>query len=159
MRTYVTYYGKPGVFFFSLDASHLSAVWGARIFYRLPYWHATMKVKGRGKLKIEYQSKRSHGPKPAELRLSYGPAGQVFQARPGSLEYFLNERYCLYTTSRKRLYRTDIHHLPWSLQGASVDVELNTMTQTLAIDLPATPDLAHFSRSLKILLWAPERLR
>ena len=48
VRTYVTFGGRPGVYFFSLDASHLSAVWGARVFYRLPYWHAAMKVKGRG---------------------------------------------------------------------------------------------------------------
>jgi len=48
VRTYVSYNGKPGVYFFSLDASNLSAVWGARVFYRLPYWQAAMKVKGRG---------------------------------------------------------------------------------------------------------------
>ena len=74
VRTYVTYDGKPGVYFFSLDASNLSAVWGARMFYRLPYWQASMKVKGRGGPKLEYVSKRQHGPKPAELRCSYGPA-------------------------------------------------------------------------------------
>jgi len=28
VRTYVAYEGRPGVYFFSLDASHLSAVWG-----------------------------------------------------------------------------------------------------------------------------------
>lgn len=158
LRTYVTYGGKPGVYFFSLDASHLSAVWGARIFYRLPYWHAAMKVKGRGSAKIDYRSKRSHGPKPAELRASYGPTAPAFRARPGSLEHFLTERYCLYAVNRKRLYRADIHHLPWGLEPAAFDLELNTMAQTVGIELPATPDLAHFSRALKVLVWAPERL-
>jgi uncharacterized protein len=158
VRTYVTYNGKPGVYFFSLDASHLSAVWGARIFYRLPYWHAAMKVKGQEKLHIEYQSTRSHGPKPAELRLRYGPSGPGFRARPGSLEHFLTERYCLYTASRKRLYRTDIHHLPWSLEPATAEIGVNTMAQTAGIELPAQPDLMHFSRALKVLVWAPERL-
>jgi uncharacterized protein YqjF (DUF2071 family) len=158
VRTYVTFNGKPGVYFFSLDASHLSAVWGARIFYRLPYWHAAMKVKGRGGPKIAYRTKRSHGPKPAELRASYGPAAPAFLARPGSLEHFLTERYCLYAASRKRLYRADIHHLPWELQPAAVELQLNTMAQTAGIELPATPHLTHFSRSLKVLVWAPERL-
>lgn len=158
VRTYVTFGGKPGVFFFSLDASHLSAVWGARIFYRLPYWHAAMKVKGRGGPKIEYRTTRSHGPKPAELRASYGPVGQPSGAYAGSLEHFLTERYCLYSASRKRLYRADIHHLPWNLQAAAVELELNTMAQTVGIDLPAEPDLKHFARSLKVLVWAPERL-
>lgn len=158
VRTYVSYDGKPGVYFFSLDASHLSAVWGARIFYRLPYWHAEMKVKGRGKAKVQYQSKRSHGPKPAELRISYGPTAPAFRARPGSLEYFLTERYCLYAASRKRLYRADIHHLPWSLEPACAEIELNTMTETFGIALPPSPELLHFSRTLKVLVWAPQRL-
>lgn len=160
VRTYVTYDGKPGVYFFSLDASNLSAVWGARVFYRLPYWQASMKVTGRGGAKIEYVSKRQHGPKPAELKCSYGPASpRTFQAHPGSLDHFLTERYCLYVTSRKRLYRAEIHHLPWSLQGAEISVETNTMAQPVGLQLPLQPDLAYFARELKVLFWAPERLR
>jgi len=159
VRTYVTYEGKPGVYFFSLDASHLSAVWGARIFYRLPYWHVTMKVKGRGEPVITYYSKRSHGPKPTELGLTYGPTAPGFRSRPGSLEYFLTERYCLYAASRKRLYRTDIHHLPWSLEPAAAEIQHNTMTKTLGIALPPAPSLMHYSRALNVLVWAPERLR
>ena len=109
----------------------------ARIFYRLPYWQAAMKVKGRGGPKIEYRTKRSHGPKPAELRAPTGRLRRAFHARPGSLEHFLTERYCLYSVSRKRLYRADIHHLPWDLQPATVELELNTMAQTAGIELPA----------------------
>jgi uncharacterized protein YqjF (DUF2071 family) len=158
VRTYVTYDGKPGVYFFSLDASHLSAVWGARIFYRLPYWHAEMKVKGRGQPTIDYRSRRSHGPKPAELRMTYGPVGAAFHSKTGSLEHFLTERYCLYATTRRRLYRANIHHLPWSLEPAAASIELNTMTATLGVELPPQPDLMHFSRALTVLVWAPERL-
>lgn len=158
VRTYVTYGGKPGVYFFSLDASHLSAVWGARIFYRLPYWHASMKVKRRGTPEVHYTSKRTHGPQPAELRAKYGPVEAGFHARPESLEYFLSERYCLYAASRQRLYRADIHHLRWTLEPANADIELNTMAQTIGIDLPALADLTLFSRTLKVLVWAPERL-
>ncbi len=159
VRTYVSYGDKPGVYFFSLDASNLSAVWGARIFYRLPYWEASMKVQGKGGLKIDYISKRHHGPKPAELKCSYGPATpQAFQARPGSIEHFLTERYCLYALSRKRLYRGEIHHLPWDLQAAAVDLRENSMAQTAGLQLPPRPDLAYFAREMKVLLWAPERL-
>jgi hypothetical protein len=158
VRTYVSYEGKPGVYFFSLDASNLSAVWGARIFYRLPYWQASMKVEGRGGALLRYRSKRQHGPKPAELCLSYGPASKSFHARPGSLPHFLSERYCLYSYSRKRLYRGEIHHLPWDLQEASLELEQNTMAQTAGIELPTRPDAVHFSRELKVLFWPPERL-
>lgn len=159
VRTYVTYGGKPGVYFFSLDAGNLSAVWGARMFYRLPYWQASMKVKGKGTAKIEYSSQRHHGPKPAELKCSYAPVdAHAFEAHPGSLEHFLSERYCLYAASRKRLYRGDIHHLPWRLQRAEVEVQQNTMAQTAGFELPLKPDLAYFVRELKVLFWAPERL-
>ena len=159
VRTYVTYDGKPGVYFFSLDAGNLSAVWGARIFYRLPYWQASMKVRGRGGPELDYASKRQHGPKPAELKCLYGPAGpQSFHASPGSLEHFLSERYCLYTVTRKRLYRGEIHHLPWDLQSAKVQVQENTMANTAGFELPLEPDLTYFARELKVLFWAPERL-
>lgn len=158
VRTYVTYQGKPGVYFFSLDASTLAAVWGARVFYRLPYWQAGMKVSGRGNAKIEYRSKRHHGPKPAEFKGSYAPHSRSFSAVSGSLLYFLTERYCLYAYNRKRLYRADIHHLPWELQSATFEVQQNTMTKTLGFDLPDGPELAAFSRELKVLIWAPQRL-
>ena len=159
VRTYVSYDGKPGVYFFSLDASNLSAVWGARVFYRLPYWQASMKVSGKGKTTIKYDSKRQHGPKPAELKCSYGPASaRAFHARPSSLEHFLTERYCLYTTTRNRLYRGDIHHLPWDLQDAQVEMKQNTMAQPTGLQLAPEADIAFFARELKVLFWAPERL-
>lgn len=158
VRTYVSYEGKPGVFFFSLDAGNLSAVWGARIFYRLPYWKAAMRVKGRGSEKVTYHSKREHGPKPAIFRGWYGPVGTAFHAVPGSIRHFLSERYCLYACNRGRLYRAEIHHLPWSLQDAAYEIEENTMGSAAGIEMPAKPELANFSRELKVLVWAPERL-
>jgi uncharacterized protein YqjF (DUF2071 family) len=160
VRTYVTYDGKPGVYFFSMDASNLSAVWGARMFYRLPYWQASIKVKGKGEAKIDYASKRQHGPKPAELRCVYGPTGpERFQARPGSLEHFIAERYCLYSMSGKRLYRGEIHHLPWDLQEAVAEVQTNTLAQPAGLQLAAEADRVLFARESKVLFWAPERLR
>ncbi len=158
VRTYVTLDGKPGVYFFSLDASNLSAIWGARMFYRLPYWQAAMKLKGRGGPRIDYVSKRQHGPKPAELRCAYGPSSSAFRARPGSLAHFLTERYCLYAATRKRLYRGEIHHLPWELQEAEFELAENSMAQPAGISLPTLPEIAHFAREMKVLFWAPERL-
>ena len=51
VRTYVTMRDKsgrdkPGVFYFSVDAANLSAVWLARVFFRMPYWHASIQVSG-----------------------------------------------------------------------------------------------------------------
>jgi hypothetical protein len=80
------------------------------------------------------------------------------RAYPDTIEHFLAERYCLYSVSGKRLYRADIHHLPWELQAADVELERNTMAAPVGIELPIRPDLKYFSRSIKVLVWAPERL-
>jgi uncharacterized protein YqjF (DUF2071 family) len=40
VRTYVKLDEKPGVYFFSLDAGSVLAVFGARTFYALPYFYA-----------------------------------------------------------------------------------------------------------------------
>jgi uncharacterized protein YqjF (DUF2071 family) len=165
VRTYVTYQDKngktkPGVYFFSLDAGNLSAVWGARIFFRLPYWHAVMKIDGKDE--IIYRSKRVHGPKAdkgmPEFRGRYWATGLPRRATPGSLAEFLSERYCLYAWNRKKLYRSEIHHLPWPLQMAATEIEVNTMSEPLGLRLPLKPDFSQVSRSLKVLLWPPDRL-
>lgn len=158
VRTYVSYQGKPGVFFFSLDAGNLSAVWGARVFYRLPYWKAAMKITGVGSDEIGYSSEREHGPRPAVFRGAYGPVSEPAEAVPGSAQHFLSERYCLYAFNRKRLYRAEIHHLPWLLQEARCEIQENSMSQPAGIELPSQPHLVNFSRELKVLVWAPERL-
>ena len=46
LRTYVTMQGKPGLFYFSVDAANLSAVWFARVFFRMQYWHAAIQISG-----------------------------------------------------------------------------------------------------------------
>src|SRR5438067_4030108 len=67
VRTYVTYNGKPGVFFLSLDAFNPPAVWGARLAYRLPYFYARMSVKVEeggeyGTGNVHYSSVRFRNP-------------------------------------------------------------------------------------------------
>src|SRR5882757_4330843 len=44
VRTYVTVNGKPGVYFFSLDAENLPAVYAARMGFSLAYFYAKMSV-------------------------------------------------------------------------------------------------------------------
>ena len=50
VRTYVTLDGRPGVWFFSLDAGNPLAVWIARAWFKLPYFTAdiTSSTRGRG---------------------------------------------------------------------------------------------------------------
>jgi uncharacterized protein len=66
---------------------------------------------------------------------------------------FLTERYCLYTVHRGKILRAYIHHLPWPLQDADAEIEINTIAQADGIQLPATKPLLHFSRDLEVLIW------
>src|SRR5271168_3900251 len=96
VRTYVVADRKPGVWFFSLDAQNPAAVAIARAWFHLPYFRARMQCAARDG-SIHYSSERTHhGASPAALRVNYRPAGEIFEAKPGSLEHFLTERYCLY---------------------------------------------------------------
>jgi uncharacterized protein YqjF (DUF2071 family) len=158
-RTYVTVGGKPGVYFFSLDAESLSAVYGARLGFALHYFYARMSVVGKGGPMIHYSSKRLQSPKPAELQGSYGPRSEIFHAVAGSIEHFLTERYCLYTVRGGRIWRGDIHHLPWPLQRAQAEIRTNSVAQSHGIELPATEPLLHFARELDVLIWPPARCK
>ena len=153
-RTYVTVGGKPGICFFSLDTTNRAAVWGARGFYHLPYFRAQMRAERRGNA-ISYYSKRGE----AVWRATYAPTSSVRRAQTGSLDYFLAERYCLYTVWNGRTYRGDIHHVPWPLQSASVEIEENTVAQVAGIQISPTPAAVSFVRELKVLLRSLERIR
>jgi uncharacterized protein len=158
VRTYVTYADKPGIWFFSLDAESPLAVEAARRGYRLPYFRARMSAEERAGW-IDYSSSRRDGrSRPRVFSGRYRPAGEAFNAEPGSLEWFLTERYCLYTTDdRGRLYRAEIHHPPWPLQTAEAEIELNTMPPE-GIVLPDEQPLLHFSRRQDVVIWPLERL-
>ena len=158
VRTYVTTGGKPGVWFFSLDATNPVAVRLARTLFYLPYYDARMALENRGD-RVHYSSHRTHrGAPPAVLQAHYRPIGQVSYAPPGTLARWLTERYCLYAADGQgRVWRGDIHHGRWPLQPAEADVRVNAMAQQIRLTLPDTPPLLHFARRQDVVGWLPER--
>jgi len=44
------------------------------------------------------------------------------------------------------------------LQQTSLEIRANNIADPLGLALPAQPDLCHFSRSLRMLAWAPESI-
>ena len=147
VRTYVTAEEKPGIWFFSLDASSRLAVEAARRTYRLPYFHARMSAARRGEW-IAYECARiDEAGRVFSGR--YRPDGAVVHAAPGTLERFLTERYCLYTTDRGALARAEIHHELWPLQTAEAEIELASISP---IPLESDP-LLHFSRRQDVVIW------
>jgi uncharacterized protein YqjF (DUF2071 family) len=152
--------GKPGVWFFSLDAGSRLAVQMARWFFHLPYFNAKMQVIEEGDA-VHYRSRRTHhGAPPATLVASYHPTGPVTLSRPGTLDHWLTERYCLYAADRHgHIYRGDIHHAHWPLQAAAAEITTNTMAAAHGITLPDTPPLLCFARRLDMQCWFIRRQR
>ncbi|PKL78895.1 MAG: hypothetical protein CVV27_02680 [Candidatus Melainabacteria bacterium HGW-Melainabacteria-1] len=152
VRTYVSDGSKPGVWFFSLDCSNPVAVRVARAGFHLPYYDARMALQRTGDW-VRYSSHRTHSnAHPADLRALYRPRGRAYLARSGSLEHWLTERYCLYANGGGRLWRGEIQHLPWPLQRAEADFELNTMALPIGLR-PAGVPLLHFVRRIDVLVW------
>jgi hypothetical protein len=151
VRTYATVNGRPGIWFLSLDAANWAAVFAARRTYRLPYFRSRMAMRVDGD-RVWYRSERVYGP-PAAFEGTYGPTGPARAPERGSLEYWLAERYCLYTVDASgRVLRGDIHHAPWPVAPAAGTIAYNTMLDHYGIDLPGDP-LLHFARRQDVLVW------
>jgi len=158
VRTYVRVGNRPGVYFFSLDASNPLAVVAARTMFHLPYYTASMTVEQQDGA-IRYSSRRAKKGDAAALVVSYRPVGPVFQAPDGTLDHFLTERYCLFTVDREqRALTVDIHHPPWPLQAADATFTLNTIANPAGIDLPAEAPLLHFARRQDMEAWPLRRV-
>ncbi len=159
LRTYVKAGGKPGVWFFSLDAGQRLAVRVARRLFHLPYFDAKFEINEVGGV-IEYSARRIHRGAPnAAFTATYRPLGAVYRSEKGTLESWLTERYCLYAADRAgRLYRGEIDHEPWPLQQAEADVRVNTLGDWLGIEMKGQQKTLHFAKSLDVRAWLVERV-
>lgn len=150
---------KPGVWFFSLDAANRLAVEVARRWFHLPYYFAAMELAENNN-SFHYKSVRTHRSAPtAEFECKYSPSGDVYHSKPGTLDSWLTERYCLYSTNRKgSLMRGEIHHAPWNLQPARAELITNSMPSASTLTIPRKDPILHFSREIDVKIWSIERI-
>jgi uncharacterized protein YqjF (DUF2071 family) len=155
-RTYVHRDGVPGVWFFSLDAASRLAVLGARRLYHLPYFHARMEVTPREGA-IHYLSRRTHRRAPEAAFEAVWTLGDALPvSEPGTLPFFLTERYVLFAADKRGLHRARIHHPPWSLHSADVAQLRSTLLEAAGLRTPAVVPLAHHSREIDVEVWPLE---
>ena len=156
VRTYVTDGRRAGVWFLTLDAPGRLANAIARVWFKLNYRDARVRCDREGQ-RVRYESHRRDGQ--ADFVASYRPVGAAFHARPGTFEQWLCERYCLYAGGFGRpIRRAEIHHAPWSLQRADVQIEANTMTAPLGVQLPNEHPHALFAQRMDTVVWWPRRI-
>ena len=151
VRTYVLIDGVPGVWFLSLDASSPFFVNAGRTLFGLPYRLARMTtVVNDGR--VHYLSTRSD----ACFAASYEPAGAAATAAPGSLEYFLVERYRFFSQRRGRMITAVVTHEPWPLQPAVARIDVNEMAPA-GLPFEGEPML-HFVESVDARISFPQPL-
>lgn len=157
VRTYVhDRNGVPGVWFFSLDCNHSLAVLLAKAFYSLPYCSADMEARETAYL-IEYRCHRRGERGRSEFFYRREP--KPVTAQPGSLPFFLTERYLLYSFSKSagRIFRARVHHAPWQLLQAHLGkfdetmLRLNNLNPRLR-----PPDHAWFAEPVRVQIYSLE---
>ena len=153
VRTYVHYNGVPGVWFFSLDANSRAAVLGARTFFHLPYYNAEIEMQG--KKKVKYRLDRLDEPA-AQFRAAWSVGEPLPESQPGSREFFLTERYILYTEFDGDLYRARIYHEPWQLYKAELTSFSSTMLEANQLMQPKTQPIVHYADEVSVDIWSLE---
>jgi uncharacterized protein len=155
VRTYVHLDGVPGVWFFSLDANSLAAVAGARTFFHLPYHNADIRLEQQGQ-SVVYSVSRRDGR--ARFDATWAVGDDLPQAEPGTLDFFLVERYCLYAADGDKLYRCRIHHQPWPLQRATLASWQSSMLEAGGLPTPAGRPLLHGAGPVSVAIWPLEEV-
>ncbi len=119
VRTYVRdAQGRPGVWFYSLDCNQPLAVWTARTFFHLPYQHARMRSRIGADGFVNYACHRRGLKEGSSFR--YKLSTETTHPEPGSLEFFLVERYLLFANTARGMYVGRVYHTPYPVAQAEV---------------------------------------
>lgn len=121
VRTYVhDDHGNAGVWFFSLDCNRPLAVEIARRAFHLPYEHAVMRSVRSGN-RIEYHSRRK-APGALDAAFAYEMPAATRAAEPDTLEWFVVERYLLFSADPAgKIFSGRVHHDPYQITPATCE--------------------------------------
>ena len=125
VRTYVyDELGVPGVWFFSLDANQSLACTLGRNLFKLAYCDAEIKASYNDWIDVRAR-RRGHS---GSAHYRYQIDGPASISEPGTLEFFLLERYVLFCFCQKKglLKRGRVHHAPYHYHRANLK-EYSTM--------------------------------
>lgn len=158
VRTYVVGPdGRPGVWFFSLDAASLSAVTAARSTWRLPYFWSSMSAHGEG-ARMRYTSRRRR-PRPAgvghDITVEIGEP----LAEPSEFDHYLTARFTLWNSIARRVVSTQADHPPWDLHGARVIECREDLVAAAGLTPPAGEPVVHWSPGVDVRIGRPRMMR
>lgn len=142
LRTYVyDKHGRPGVWFFTLDCDQWLAVKIARGSFHLPYHHATMSSEvDSGQL--VYKSKRK-GDATEQVFQYPQQLTNAKEAESGTLEFFLLERYRLFSLRNDgSIYEGLVHHEPYQYQHLEKTPQPTRLFSLCGFTEPDTPPVS-----------------
>jgi uncharacterized protein len=156
VRTYVRDAdGRPGIWFFSLDATGLAAVLTARVTYRLPYCWSEMSLKRTGE-EIRYDCRR-RWPGPASSHAVIRIGERYEPDELGARDHFLTARWILFSRTRHFHRLARAVHAPWVLHRASALEVDDGLIEAAGLPAPTGPPLVHYSPGLQVKIGRPER--
>jgi len=155
VRTYVHYEGKPGIWFFSLDASKLIPVIAARLFYQVPYHSAAISFHDSGTQFSVDMTRTANRDVGFEARWQKGT--RLRDPDVGSLAFFLVERYCFFAELRSSIMMTRVYHHPWILDEAVLESCESNLIGSVGLPEPSGEPLAHFSEGVSTQIWEPRK--
>lgn len=155
VRTYVHREGrKPGVWFFSLDASNGLACRVARSWFSLPYRHASMSLEFSEHM-VRYKCGRYRADAHHDITVDIG---DPLPAPMSSLEFFLVERYLLYAARDGGLHTGRVFHKPYPLQRASLEACDENMVEAAGI-VPGEFTNVAYSAGVDVEVFPLERIQ
>ena len=154
VRTYVRHGDVPGVYFYSLDAANPIAVLTARLVWKLNYIWARFRVETRAG-DVAYRVRRFGG---SSATIGWRVGQPLPASRPGTLQHFLTERYCLYSARGGRVWRGAVAHDPWQLFDAEVPSLDEELVAAAGFGVSGPP-LVYAAAPVEVTGWPIRRVR
>ncbi|WP_281252957.1 YqjF family protein [Oceanobacillus senegalensis] len=150
VRTYVKKNGERGVYFFSLETNKFLAVLGARM-ATLPFFRASIIMKKWKNFFYLRSIRNSMDQK--RYKVQYNPIGDKRLLERDGLDFWLLERYILWTYKSNTLYRADIRHKSWKVRDVQVNIKHNSLLSFLPNNAIEHEYYAHYAESKEALIW------
>ena len=167
LRTYaVGPDGRPGVWFYSLDANRRLAVRVARTLFHLPYFLATMRATARRERHrdpagfVDYASRRRGTADGMTCRFRYRGSGPVRRARSwGRLSFSWWSGTCCSRRGGGALYSGQVYHAPYPVRDAEVAAGDDTLLAVNKMERPGrVADHAMYSSGVRVEVFPLRRI-
>ena len=157
VRTYVIdERGRPGVYFFSLDADQSLAVWLGRHVFHLPYLRSRLSFTAQANERRA--TCQRPGAAPAVIR--FIPQAHPIPAVIGTLDFFLIERYLMFNVARSgEIVAGQVWHPPYEFCEVSLIQSSAAPLGWNGFDEPTRPpDHAVWSPGVDVDIFGLERV-